>query len=220
MFVGKHFAKPQVRLCFGPILGYVFGPVDLSPDQESKLAAYEALLRDRGVALGLVAESDAERLGERHVRDSLRAAELLNDEDATVADIGSGAGLPGIILAIARPATRFVLIEPKTRAVGFLELAVDRLDLTGVQIRSSRVEEVELQVDAATTRAFASMDRSWEAAVRILAPGGRLVYFAGGGLEDPETTAAEITEPEAPKSVLVERVVAGSSPLVIMTRQG
>ena len=194
--------------------------MDLSPDQESKLAAYEALLRDRGVALGLVAGSDAERLGERHVRDSLRAAELLTDEDATVADIGPGAGLPGIVLAIARPATRFVLVEPKTRAVGFLELAMDRLRLTNVEILSARVEEVDLQADAATTRAFASLERSWEAAVRILGPGGRLIYFAGGGLEDPVGTADAIAEPETPAGVIVERVVAGSSPLVIMTRQG
>jgi 16S rRNA (guanine527-N7)-methyltransferase len=193
--------------------------MELSPDQKSKLTEYEALLRDRGVALGLVAESDAGRLGERHVRDSLRAAELLTDEDVTVADIGSGAGLPGIVLAIARPVTRLILIEPKTRAVGFLELAVDSLGLTNVEIRSVRVEEADLQADAATTRAFAALQPSWEAAVRVLRPGGRLIYFAGGGFEDPQATAAQITAPEAPKSVLIERVVAGSSPLVIMTRQ-
>jgi 16S rRNA (guanine527-N7)-methyltransferase len=194
--------------------------LDLSPAQDDKLQAYESLLRERGVALGLVAESDAERMGERHVRDSLRAAELVTEQDAVVADIGPGAGLPGIVLAIARPEIRFVLIEPKTRAVGFLELALERLGLSNVEIRPVRVEDVDLAADAATTRAFASLGESWRAAVGILRPGGRLIYFAGEGMEDPEGTARAITEPERPDSVLVDAVVARSSPLVIMTRRG
>jgi 16S rRNA (guanine527-N7)-methyltransferase len=202
-------------------LGYVFDVLpNVSPAQELLLSRYEELLRDRGVGMGLIAESDADRLGERHVRDSLRAAGLLTDEDRTLVDIGPGAGLPGLVLAIARPELRVILVEPKSRAVGFLELAVDRLALANVEIRGSRVEDVDLQADVATTRAFAALDRSWEAAIRVLKPGGRLIYFAGEGLEDPEAAASALTMPESPYSVLVERVVAGSSPLVMMTRQG
>ncbi|MGH2710946.1 MAG: 16S rRNA (guanine(527)-N(7))-methyltransferase RsmG [Actinomycetota bacterium] len=195
-------------------------PLELSAYQEKQLREFELLLRDRAVQLGLVAESDADRLGERHVRDSLRAANLILQADGLAVDIGSGAGLPGIVLAIARPGLSVVLVEPKTRALGFLELAVDRLRLGNVEIREARVEDVDLQADVAATRAFASLERSWQAAVPILRPGGRLIYFAGEGLEDPEGTAEAITEPEPPDLVLVERVVAGSSPLVIMTRQG
>ena len=192
----------------------------MSDAQQGALAEHEALLRDRGVALGLVAASDADRMGERHVRDSLRSAALLSDEDSLVCDIGSGAGLPGVVLAIARPDIGVVLIEPKQRAVGFLELAIDRLGLSNVEVRAERVEDVDLAADVATARAFASLERSWAAAIRVLRPGGRLVYFAGEGLKDPEAAAGSITEPERADSVLVERVVAGSSPLVIMTRQG
>jgi 16S rRNA (guanine527-N7)-methyltransferase len=194
--------------------------VDLSPTQNDQLQTYESLLQERGVALGLVAKSDADRMGERHVRDSLRAVELISGQDRVAADIGSGSGLPGIVLAIARPDIRIVLIEPKTRAVGFLELALERLGLGNVELRPTRVEEVELAADVATTRAFASLGESWKAAVGILRPGGRLIYFAGEGMDDPKATARAITEPEKPDFVLVERVVAGSSPLVIMTRQG
>ncbi len=202
-------------------MGYLFRVLpELSRVQEASLARYGSLLRDRGVALGLVAASDVDRIGERHVRDSLRAAALLSEDDALVCDIGSGAGLPGIVVAIARPDFRVVLIEPKHRAAGFLELAVHRLRLGNAEVRADRVEDVDLSADVATARAFGSLEVSWTAAVRVLRPGGRLIYFAGRGLDDPEGAARAITEPESADSVLVERVVAGSSPLVIMTRQG
>ena len=195
---------------------------ELTTGSTKALAEYESLLGSRAVPLGLVAESDVGRLGERHVRDSLRAAAVLSDSDSLVGDIGSGAGLPGLVLAMARPDIRVVLIEPKQRAVGFLELAIDRLGLSNVEVRADRIEDVDvdLEVDAATARAFGSLERSWAAAVPVLRPGGRLVYFAGEGLEDPEGVAMAVTDPEQPESVLLERVVAGSSPLVIMTRQG
>lgn len=191
---------------------------ELSPAQLDALAAYEELLRERGVEMGLVAASDIDRLGERHIRDSLRAAALLTEADSLICDIGPGAGLPGLVLAVARPDLRFVLVEPKERAVGFLELAVARLGLENVEILEARVEEVELGADVATARAFGPLDRSWEVAIRVLRPGGRLIYFAGAGLADPEDSARSLTDPERPASVAVERVVADSSPLVIMTR--
>jgi 16S rRNA (guanine527-N7)-methyltransferase len=201
-------------------LGYGFGVLpELTSGLTKALAEYESLLGSRAVPVGLVAESDADRLGERHVRDSLRAAAVLSDSDSLVSDIGSGAGLPGLVLAIARPDIRVVLIEPKQRAVGFLELAIDRLGLSNVEVRAERIEDVDLEADAATARAYGSLERSWQAACKVLRPGGRLIYFAGEGLGDPEGVATAVTDPEQPESVLVERVVAGSSPLVIMTRQ-
>jgi 16S rRNA (guanine527-N7)-methyltransferase len=195
-------------------------PPELTTGQTKALAEYESLLRSRAVPLGLVAESDVDRVGERHVRDSLRAAAVLSEGDALACDIGSGAGLPGLVLAIARPEVRFVLLEPKQRAVGFLELAVDRLGLSNVEVRAERIEDVDLEADVATARAFGSLERSWQAAVPVLRPGGRLIYFAGEGLEDPEGAARAVMVPEQPESVRIERVVAGFSPLVIMTRKG
>ncbi len=191
----------------------------LSALQREALGAFEALLRDRALPMGLIAPSDAERVGERHVDDSLRAAALLSDEDRTLADIGPGAGLPGLVLAIARPELQVVLIEPKQRAVAFLELAIDRLALRNVEVRAERVEESELRADVATARAYGDLERSWWAAIGILRQGGRLIYFAGEGLPDPEGAARSVTAPEPPASVSVRRI-AHSSPLVIMTRGG
>ena len=191
---------------------------DLSASQADALSLYETLLRERGVALGLIAPSDTNRLGPRHVQDSLRAAALIRADDASLCDIGPGAGLPGLVVAIASPSLEVVMVEPKERAVAFLELAVARLGLQNVEIRHARVEDVSLQADVATTRAFGPAQRSWEAAVRVLRPGGRLIYFAGGGSQDPEATAREIRAPERPERIELESVIADSSPLVIMTR--
>ena len=188
----------------------------LTAAQDGQLGAFEELLAERAIQLGLVAESDASRLGERHVRDCLRVAAVL--ESGVVCDIGSGAGLPGMILAVARPDIHVVLLEPRTRAVAFLELSVDRLGLGNAEVRQARVEDLDLEADAATARAFGSLEDSWAAATRLIRPGGRLVYFAGESLEDPEAAARAISAPEPAASVLVDPVVAGSSPLVIMSR--
>ena len=185
---------------------------------EGLLDRLEGLLRDRGIQAGLIAEGERAALRGRHIEDSLRVSEILREGDRLVCDIGSGAGLPGMPLAISFPDRRFVLIEPRRRAVAFLELAVDELGLRNVEILASRVEDVDLQVDLATARAFGPLQRSWEAAVGVLRPGGRLVYFAGAGLEDPGGAAERLTQPEPPAAVEVH-VIASSSPLVIMERR-
>jgi 16S rRNA (guanine527-N7)-methyltransferase len=184
----------------------------------ARLQAYANLLAERALHLGLVAESDRDRLWPRHIEDSLRATEAFRDSDRVAYDLGSGAGLPGIVLACALPDRRFLLVEPRRRAVAFLELAVERLALENVEILSTRAEDLGGPVDVVTTRAFAPLDRAWSSAFRLLRPGGRLVYFAGEEMEDPATRARGIERPEPPAEVeLVERVDSGP-PLVIMSR--
>jgi 16S rRNA (guanine527-N7)-methyltransferase len=192
----------------------------LEPSAATALQTYLALLRDRAIPLGLVAASDADRLYERHVLDSLRAATELRRGDRLVLDLGSGAGLPGLVLAAAVPGASFLLVEPRRRAAGFLELAVERLGLPNVEVVMSRAEEVSETVDVATARAFAPMAGSWEAAWPLLRPGGRLVYFAGRELEDPRDEAERIRRPESPSAVRTSTVIASSAPLVIMSRRG
>ena len=163
-----------------------------------------------------MSEGDREGIVERHIVDSLRAAKLFGPSDRLAVDVGSGAGLPGLVLAIALPRTRFRLIEPKKRAAGFLELAVDRLGLDNVDVITQRVEDVAAESDVATARAFAPVDRSWEAACRLLRPGGRLIYFAGQRFREEQ--AREIDKPEAPAEVRLEAVIENNRPLVIMWR--
>jgi 16S rRNA (guanine527-N7)-methyltransferase len=189
--------------------------LDLDRDQVRRLGEYEELLRERSSRLGLIAESDLPRLFERHILDSLRAASVLTDEE--VCDLGSGAGLPGVPLAIALPSCEFTLCEPRRRRLGFLELVVERLELSNAAVTPSRAEELPPEsADACTARAFASLGESWKAACRILRGGGRLLYFAGKGWRAPEGGTAALPEPEEPASL---ETLANDPPLVIMSRR-
>lgn len=186
--------------------------VHLSPTQAEGLRRYGDLLLDRAVPLGLVAEGDASRIYHRHVLDSLAAAPAFLPSDRLAYDLGSGAGLPGVVLALALPRIRFVLVESRSKRAGFLELVVGDLDLPNVEVLVSRVEDVRDGGDVATARAFAPLERSWEAARRILRPGGRLVYFAGRGTEDPERRAGALPD------VGAVSLLDSSTTLVIMAR--
>jgi 16S rRNA (guanine527-N7)-methyltransferase len=189
--------------------------LSLTEVQLTRLAVLAVLLRERAVPLGLVAASDAARILGRHILDSLRAAVLFEPKDREAVDVGSGAGLPGLVLASVLPAT-FHLMERKRRAIGFLELAVERLELANVTVSP----EALAGADVVTARAFGSLATSWEAAAPVLRPGGRLIYFAGSTLHDPVAAGRRCTEPEPPGLVTTDRVIASSPPLVIMSRRG
>ncbi|MGH2657676.1 MAG: 16S rRNA (guanine(527)-N(7))-methyltransferase RsmG [Actinomycetota bacterium] len=194
-------------------------PRETSPHPPTNcLASYASLLQERAIPMGLVAGSDRERLWERHIEDCLRATAAFRPEDRVAYDLGSGAGLPGIVLACALPDRTFRLVEPRRRAAAFLELAVERLRLENVELLITRAEELDEPADVVTVRAFAPLDRAWSAAHRLLRPGGRLVYFAGGGMRDPAVHARSMISPEPPAEVeVIERVDSGA-PLVIMSR--
>jgi 16S rRNA (guanine527-N7)-methyltransferase len=192
----------------------------LEPEQLDRLALFERLLEEHAPRLGLISRQDLPRLRFRHVVDSLRAAQAFGEEVRRACDLGSGAGLPGLPLAIALPRCRFVLCEPRQRRAAFLELAVDRLELGNVEVAVLRAEDLPPdRADVCTARAFAPIEESWQAACRLLRPGGRLVYFAGESLADPRDAASSLSRPERPASVSLLGVLAKSPPLVIMTRR-
>ncbi len=189
----------------------------LAGAQLEALRTFSALLEAGAIPLGLVARSDRGRTWDRHVVDSVRAAAVFEDRDRSAVDIGSGAGLPGIPLAIALPDRRFSLVESRARRVAFLELAVERLALRNVVVHRARVEDIVDRFSVATARAFAGVEASWAAAHGLLGPGGKLVYFAGGGL-DPLARARAAVAPEPPVEVRLDPVLETASPLVIMVR--
>jgi 16S rRNA (guanine527-N7)-methyltransferase len=191
--------------------------IELSSDAAATLVEFESLLIDRAIPMGLVSEADRDRLLERHIIDCLRPAAVLRPEDRLAFDLGSGAGLPGIVLAITIPRCRLRLIEPKAKAAGFLDLVVDRLALRNVDVVTQRAEEVTGPADVVTARAFAPVNVAWEAAHRLLRPGGRLVYFAGEGFDEED--ARGLTSPEPPAEVRLEAVIENNTPLAIMVRR-
>ena len=188
--------------------------VSLSPAQATALEVFEALLAERAVPLGMVAAGDLDNLRDRHILDSIRAAPLLDGNDADVADLGSGAGLPGIPLAIVRPDLRFRLIDVRRRRVAFIELAVETIGLPNVVVEQRSVETVAATFPACLARAFADPGKAWTLAERILRPGGRLLYWAGRRFDPGSETAGGVRV-----SVCETPGLADAGPIVIMTRQ-
>jgi 16S rRNA (guanine527-N7)-methyltransferase len=186
----------------------------LSSPQARLLVSFEALLRARAIPMGLIAPGDAPRLRERHLVDCLRAARVVSAEDATAYDLGSGAGLPGVVVAIARPSVSVVLVEARRRRVAFLEVVLEELALPNATVASSRAEDMPGPVDLCFARALSSLDRSWRVARPLLRPGGRLVYFAGEGARSPERLPGARSV-----SVVGPPLLERTGPLVIMARQ-
>lgn len=151
-------------------------------DHYDKAVAFTALLTEHGVERGLIGPREVDRLWERHILNSAVVAELL-PEGATVVDVGSGAGLPGIPLAIVRPDLHLTLLEPMARRVAWLTECVEALDLQVTVLRGRAEEEsVRDQLsdsDVVTARAVAPLERLTRWCLPLLRPGGSLVALKG-----------------------------------------
>lgn len=141
---------------------------------------FASLLATDGVERGLLGPREVPRLWERHLLNCAVVAELVPD-GAEVVDVGSGAGLPGLVLALLRPADRMTLLEPMLRRTTFLEECVERLDLPNVTIRRGRAEELAgtIRADVATSRAVAPLDRLVPLSVGVIRPGGTVLAIKG-----------------------------------------
>jgi len=149
-------------------------------DRLPVLEAYAVLLAGPGVERGLLGPREAPRLWERHLLNCAGLAELV-EPDQVVLDLGSGAGLPGLVLAALRPDLTVVLVEPLLRRATFLSEAVVALELPQVVVRRARAEELAgtLLVDVVTARAVAPLDRLAAWGLPLLRPGGRLLALKG-----------------------------------------
>ena len=166
--------------------------------------------------MGLVSSSDADRLWERHIEDSLRGLGCMRTEDIGAVDIGSGAGLPGIPLAIALPTVRFALIEPKRRRAAFLELAAESLELDNVSVVPASAGQTSLTTELCLARAVASPAASWDMASSLLSERGRLVYWAGRTWRDQQVE--ELARHGANAEICQRQQFQWQGPLVIMSR--
>jgi len=149
---------------------------------------YAELLATDGVTRGLIGPRETDRLWERHLLNCAVVAELLPERGELV-DIGSGAGLPGIVLAMLRPSLQVILLEPLLRRSVFLEECVAELGLSNAVVVRARAEEkaaAHINADIATARAVAPLDRLTDWAARLLRPGGQLLAIKG------QTAAEEI----------------------------
>lgn len=190
--------------------GIVFG------DQLDQARAFTANLAAHGEELGLIGPLELPRLWTRHILNCGIVAPLLRP--GTVGDVGSGAGLPGIVLAIARPDVEFVLIEPMERRVAWLSDQVRELGLSNVEVLRARAEETNREgtFDQVTARAVSALRTLIPLTAPLLRAGGELVLMKGAGA--PAEIGAAEKAIRKYKLRDVEVVVLGESILSEETR--
>lgn len=159
-------ADDDVREFFGPSIDVV--------------GAFHHLLREQGELRGLIGPREVDRLWSRHILNSAAVVQFLPTQ-GTIVDLGSGAGLPGIVIAAMLPQASVVLVEPMERRCTWLLEVAEALTLPNVEVKRGRAEEFHgaFEADAVTARAVAPLDRLGRWAFPLLRPGGTLVALKG-----------------------------------------
>jgi len=155
---------------------------------------YGEFLADAGVERGLIGPREVDRLWERHLMNCAAVSELIPD-GAHVVDVGSGAGLPGVVLAVTRPDLKVTLLEPLLRRTVFLDECLDALELENAEVLRGRAEDWanRMGADVVTARAVAPMDRLAGWCLPLLRRGGRMLALKGeAAAEELETVAGEL----------------------------
>jgi 16S rRNA (guanine527-N7)-methyltransferase len=173
-------------------------------------------LARRGEELGLIGPLELPRLWTRHVVNCALVAPLLSP--GRVGDVGSGAGLPGLVLAVARPDCHFVLIEPMERRVAWLTSEASDLGLTNVTVVRARAEDTRLDVplDQVTARAVTALTKLIPATVKLVRHGGEMIFMKGARITEEVVAAKHVIR----KSRLsaVEVIVLGEGLTPELTR--
>jgi 16S rRNA (guanine527-N7)-methyltransferase len=170
---------PEARAVFGPALAAV--------------EEYVGLLAGAGVAQGLLGPREVPRLWTRHVLNCAAIAELV-PRPSTLVDLGSGAGLPGVVLALLLPDVEVTLLERMERRAAFLQECVRLLGLPNAQVRCGRAEDLAgaLTADVVTARAVAPMERLAGLALGLVRPGGLVLAIKGAGAAEEVANARRV----------------------------
>ena len=179
----------------------------VSRETEARLEDFLALLLKWNARINLVAERDAAVLRGRHIADSLQLLPLLPKGQGEAADLGTGGGFPGLVLAIADTGRRWNLVESDRRKAAFLLAASAELGLSHVSVHAERIEAVALPPLAlVTARALAPLTVLLGHAARLLAPGGTAIFPKG------RTAEAELTAAQADWTMDTERFESRTEP--------
>ncbi len=183
-------------------------------DQLETARAFAADLAARGEELGLIGPLELQRLWTRHVLNCALVAPLLRV--GRVGDVGSGAGLPGLVLAIARPDVDFILIEPMERRVDWLLAESKALGLRNVTVFRARAEELRLdqKLDQVTARAVSALSKLIPVTTHLVARGGELVFMKGERVHQEIEDAAKIIRKARLSKVEVLTLGEGTTPEV------
>ena len=192
--------------------------LQLPADATTRLLDYLALLERWNAAYNLTAIRDPGEMVTRHLLDALAILPYVQGE--TLADLGTGPGLPGIPLAIAAPGRHVLLVDSNGKKVRFLREAIRALKLEGVRAVQSRVEEVEGQFDCITARAFASLADMLGWGGHLLAPQGIWLAMKGKAPEEELPGVPAAFELRAVHTLNVPGLEAAERHLVVLSRAG
>jgi 16S rRNA (guanine527-N7)-methyltransferase len=152
------------------------------PERQDEIQAFAHFLATAGIERGLIGPREGERIWDRHIFNCLPVTQLL-PEGTTLFDIGSGAGLPGIVIALARPDIQVTLIEPLERRVEFLKEATVGLN---IEVIRGRAQDVKKSAHYVTARAVAPLEKLKKMSWHMVKTGGALLAMKG------ESAAAEM----------------------------
>lgn len=152
------------------------------PESAELLDRYVAVLRGKGIEWGLLGPREGDKLWSRHVSNSLSLVDLIG-QGLDLADVGSGAGLPGVALAIVRPDLAVTLLEPLLRRVTFLQETIEELELSNVVVDRLRAEDCDEQFDVVTARAVAPLEKLLRWTTPLFYPTGVLLALKGSSAE-------------------------------------
>ena len=177
----KHSAREAEPACTGLICG----------DSLERLRLFADHIVQWGEELGLVGPRELDRLWTRHILNSALLARKV--PAGTLADVGSGAGFPGLVVAAMRPDVHCTLIEPLGRRATWLEEEAQRLGLTNVTVMNERAEDVrgEVSVDSVTARAVSALKTLVPLCVPLAKPGGQLLLMKGQRVDDEIRAASK-----------------------------
>jgi 16S rRNA (guanine527-N7)-methyltransferase len=171
---------------------------------------YAALLAGEGTVRGLIGPREVPRLWERHLLNCALVTELVGP-DHTVCDVGSGAGLPGVVMALRRPDLQVTLVEPLLRRTAFLEEVVAALGLTNVEVVRGRAESLHgvRLFDVVTSRAVAPMDRLSRWSLPLVRSGGLFLAMKGSSVQAEVDAAGGVIGAEGGSDVRIEELGGG-----------
>ena len=181
-------------------------------ENQGKIQAFATLLKTTGIEHGLIGPKEGDRIWERHIANCIPITTII-PKGVRLADIGSGAGLPGVVIALARPDLKVTLIEPLQRRVDFLNQVIAELELP-IKVVRGRAEAVKMQFEVVTARAVAPLEKLIQISWHMIPKGGCLLAIKGeSATEELSTTKLkkgstaklhEISLPNLPVARVVE----------------
>ncbi|MGC5165362.1 16S rRNA (guanine(527)-N(7))-methyltransferase RsmG [Luteimicrobium sp. DT211] len=182
-------------------------------DAYAAVARFTQRLADEGETRGLIGPREIDRIWSRHIYNSAAVVPYLPPR-GTIADLGSGAGLPGVVIAAMLPEAEVLLVEPMERRCAWLAEIRDALELDNVEIKRGRAEEFHgaFEADAVTARAVAALDKLARMALPLVRRGGELVVLKGRNVDQELPAARKVLrkfgagEPEVLRASTIEAV--------------